>query len=140
MLHPRRRQVEERSNQFWNYSFVSSTVREYKDSREVLPAPFNTFSLLLRLGRRLLRCGAAEAPSPLSSSRPGYLWLGGSTQSERLLEARRHRRKQVAMCAAYVKNVEEAASASVASQVSAISERQADLESKQEQRLESVVG
>ena len=69
----------------------------------------------------------------------GYTWLGGGTSlTERLAEARRHRRKQQAMCGRHMRKVEEVASLSLESQIARITERQADMEAKQDQRLESL--
>ena len=74
-----------------------------------------------------------------STNTSGYTWPGGATtQVERLAEARRHRRKQQGMCGRHMRKVEEEASLSLDAQVHLITERQADMEAKQEQRLESL--
>ena len=50
----------------------------------------------------------------------GYTWQGGgATLMERSAEGRRHRRKQQAMCARYMRYVEEEASLSLDAQVRA---------------------
>ena len=53
LLHP---QVHDRSAEFWNFAFVSSIVIEYKDTRNLLPAPFNAFGVLALIPRTLYRC------------------------------------------------------------------------------------
>ena len=191
LLHP---QVHDRSAEFWNFAFVSSIVIEYKDTRNLLPAPFNAFGVLALIPRTLYRCvcrfsssglrrlsiagGALEpAREKPSTSCEGYTWMGGgASYFERSSEARRHRRKQQAMCARcvhahvhahpaskptalgleprkrlsccdrpppracgrHMRVVEEEAALALDAQVQLITKRQADMDTKQDQRLESL--
>ena len=150
-----------------NFAFVSSIVLEYKDTRGLLPAPLNILALLIvpvrkvytmvtRQATRLKQSSKRNSTHPMnaaseflhstggggsgsdSTNTSGYTWPGGATtQVERLAEARRHRRKQQGMCGRHMRKVEEEASLSLDAQVHLITERQADMEAKQEQRLES---
>ena len=138
-------QVLERSAEFWTFSYLSSTVLEYKDTRNIFPAPLNVFGLLLMPFRPLARAVSAWLYGPLSmreaagTVREGFAWDGGgTTQMERLAEGRRHRRKQQSMCAKYMRTVEDEAARSIEAQVSLITEKQADMEAKSDQRLESL--
>lgn len=129
--------VEERSSEFWTFSFVSSTVLEYKDSRELYPAPLNALSLLLLLPTRLARALGWLGP-PSTQTAEGYVWTGSGSSLERQAEGRWHRRRQATMTARYLRQVEEEEALSLKSQVATITERQAEAETKQETRLESV--
>lgn len=128
-------QVEERSSEFWNFAFVSSVVREYKDARDLYPAPLNLVRFVLWLLRSVTRCGSSER----SDRRAGYAWEGGSTAAERQAEGRRHRRRQSNLCLRHVRRMEEQAALSLEAQVHAISKSQTDMDAKFEQRLEGVV-
>ena len=122
---------------------MASTVIEYKDTREILPAPLNILTFVCRLGHRLLVLGGLATASPPLSHK-GYTWKGGGggggiSATEAAAEARRHRRRQAAMCSRHRRHVEEMESTTLEAQVAGITERQTDMELKQESRLESMI-
>ena len=137
--------------QFWSFSYVSGTVREYKDTRSDFPAPLNAGWLALLPLRSMARAlsafasgggnggGSPKAAAAASAAHEGFLWEGGgATPTERMAEGRRHRRKQQAMCLRYMRTVEEEQARSIEAQVALITERQESMEAKQDQRLESL--